>query len=114
LGASVLAVHAVEAPVYPWLPESLVPPLYADVDREKIREELRDQWCKQLQDADVSFAAEVIDGYPANVIIETAQREKADLVVVGRRGLGGFAKLVLGSTTRRLSSHLDRPLVIVP
>ena len=41
-------------------------------------------------------------------------RRDADLVVTGKRGRGGFAELLLGSTSHVLSHHLDRPLVIVP
>ena len=114
LGAKVFAVHAIEVPVYAWRLDVYAPPLYTDVDRERIEETLRGEWCKVLTDAGVPFEAEVVDGYPANVIIEVAHREKADLVVTGRRGLGGFKEMMLGSTSHHLSHHLDRPLVIVP
>ena len=90
------------------------PPIYNDADRERILETLREQWCKQLTHANVPFEAKVIDGYPANVIIEAAHREKADLVVTGRRGLSGLKEMMLGSTSHHLSHHLARPLVIVP
>jgi len=62
----------------------------------------------------VPFRTEVVDGYPPKVIIDVAAREAADLVVTGRRGLGGFKELLLGSTSNHLSHHLDRALLIVP
>jgi nucleotide-binding universal stress UspA family protein len=114
LDANVIAVHAIEVPVHALLPDAYAPPAYADLDREKIREVLREQWCSQLNAANVPFDAEVIEGYPADVIIEAARRAEADLVVIGRRGLGGFKKLLLGSTSHHLSHHLDHTLVIVP
>ena len=114
LDANVIAVHALEVPVYAWLPDAYAPPVYADTDRENIREVLREKWCSQLSAANVPFDANVIQGYPADVIIEAARREQADIVVVGRRGLGSFTKTLLGSTSHHLSHHLDRPLVIVP
>ena len=114
LDASVIAVHAIELPVHPLLPDAYAPPGRADVDRETIREVLRERWCSQLDAADVPFDAKVIEGYPADVIIEVARREQPDLVVVGRRGLGGVKKLLLGSTCHHLAEHLDRTLVIVP
>ena len=112
--ASVIAVHALQVPVYAFMPDAYAPPVHAEVDRDSIREVLRKQWCKQLKDADVPFEAKVIDGHPADVIIDAARREQPDLVVTGRRGLGGFKEMMLGSTSHHLSHHLDRPLVIVP
>jgi len=114
LAASVIAVHAIEVPVHAALPDAYASPVYTDVDRENIREVARDQWCNQLAEEDVPFEAKVIEGYPADVIIEVARREQPDLVVIGRRGLGGFKRILLGSTSHHLAQHLERTLVIVP
>jgi len=114
LDASVIAVYALQVPVYAFMPDAYAPPVYADVDRESIREVLRERWCNPLKNANVPFEAKVIDGYPADVIIEAAHREQPDLVVIGRRGLGGFKKMLLGSTSQHLAQHLDGTLVIVP
>ena len=60
------------------------------------------------------FRVVLKDSDPALAIMQAAKSEDADLVVTGRRGRGGFAELVLGSTSHVLTHHLDRPLVIVP
>ncbi len=114
LDARVVAVHALEVPAAAWRLDVYAPPLPTDDDGERILEMLREQWCKALTDANVPFEAKVVEGDPANVIIEVAQHVKADLVVTGRRGLGGFKEMMLGSTSHHLSHHLPRPLVIVP
>ncbi|WP_299618261.1 universal stress protein [uncultured Tateyamaria sp.] len=44
-------------------------------------------------------------GEPADEIIAVAKSVGADLIVTGRRGLGGVGALVLGSTTQRVN-HL--------
>lgn len=49
---------------------------------------------------------------PASALIEAA--ENADLLVVGSRGRGGFAGLVLGSVSQQLAHHTPCPVVIVP
>jgi len=105
LGAEVIAVHAIEIPVYPPVIGYAPPPLFSPADHEKLTEVVTEQWCEPLRRAKVPFRS---------VVTEAADVEDADLVVVGRRGLGGFAELVLGSTSRQLSHHLDRPIVIVP
>jgi nucleotide-binding universal stress UspA family protein len=114
LGAKVIAVHAIDIPVYAMRLDVFAPPLYDDADRERILETLRGEWCNTLAEENVPFEAKVVDGYPANVIIEVAHRERADLVVTGRRGLSGFKEMMLGSTSHHLSHHLATPLVIVP
>ncbi|GBE22423.1 stress response protein NhaX [bacterium BMS3Bbin01] len=43
-----------------------------------------------------------LDGYPADAIVEYAKKVKADLIVVGSRGRGELAALVLGSTSHRI------------
>jgi nucleotide-binding universal stress UspA family protein len=53
------------------------------------------------------------DGRPARVIADVADREDADLVVVGRRGRGGIAELLLGSVSHELTHHCDRPVIVV-
>jgi nucleotide-binding universal stress UspA family protein len=60
-----------------------------------------------------SASLEVRHGHPAQVLLELAKRSIA--LVVGRRGMGGFAELVLGSTSQvctALSTAV--PLIVVP
>jgi nucleotide-binding universal stress UspA family protein len=113
LDATVIAVHVLAVPVYAWRVDVYAPPVYDAEDRKRILETVRENWCETLTDK-CPFEAKIVDGYPANAIIEAAHREKADLVVTGRRGLGGFKEMMLGSTSHHLSHHLDLPFVIVP
>lgn len=114
LGAEVIAVHAIELPVYPRSMDFPPMPLYSPADREKLRAVLVEQWCEPLERAKVPFRSVLSDGHATNLIRHTADAEDADLLVVGCRGLGGFTDLVLGSTSHQLSHPLVRPLVVVP
>lgn len=115
LGAEVIVVHALEMPLFAASLDPLAPPpVWRPEDRARIESVLRDEWCQPLAGASVPFRAEVIDGYPPKVLIDVAARERADLVVTGRRGLGGFKEMVLGSTSNHLSHHLGCALLIVP
>jgi nucleotide-binding universal stress UspA family protein len=53
-------------------------------------------------------------GDPAEVIIEAAAREKADIVVVGRRGRGRLSALLLGSVSQKVASLAPCTVVVVP
>jgi nucleotide-binding universal stress UspA family protein len=50
-------------------------------------------------------------GSAASVLLEAAKG--ADLLVVGSRGLGGFAGLLLGSVSTKMANHASCPVVIV-
>ena len=117
--AEVVAVHAIEIPVYARCDRcggsGGVPlPVVSESDRDELRDVIRRESCAPLSKANVPFSVELIDGAPAAAIMAAAEHADADLVVTGRRGRGGFAELLLGSTSHQLSHHLDRPLVIVP
>lgn len=115
LGAAVLVVHAVDLPMAgaPGIGYAPLPPI-TEEERADLTTIVRDRWSAPLVAAGVDFRVEVVDGPAATALKDAARNTDADLVVVGRRGRGGFAELLLGSTSHHLSHHLDRPLVIVP
>ncbi len=114
LGAEVVVVHVIDVPVSLAMGPYYSYPGLTPEQRGELRDLAARDWCKPLADAGVTYRVVVTDGVPAASIMQTAASEQADLVVVGRRGLGGFAELLLGSTSHHLSHHLDRPLVVVP
>jgi nucleotide-binding universal stress UspA family protein len=56
---------------------------------------------------------ELIEGSAAQAIIEAAETHKCDIIVMGSRGLGTLAGLVLGSTSQKVVAHAPCPVLIV-
>jgi nucleotide-binding universal stress UspA family protein len=54
----------------------------------------------------------VVEGTPGHALIDASNR--ADLLVVGTRGHGGFAGLLLGSVSSQCAHHARCPIVVVP
>ncbi len=52
-------------------------------------------------------------GHPVDVILETAQSAKSDLIILGARGLGQIKELMLGSTSHRVLMHAPCSTMII-
>jgi nucleotide-binding universal stress UspA family protein len=71
---------------------------------------------KDLADAGIDASAEVRDtvfGYAAREIIDDAKLHDVNLIVMGSRGRGDLAGLVLGSTAHKVIHLADRPVLVV-
>ena len=53
-------------------------------------------------------------GEVAQTIIDIAHKKKADAIVVGKRGAGRVAGVLLGSVSQKLVSFSPLPLTVVP
>lgn len=59
-----------------------------------------------------SIRTRIGDGDPASVIVELADAEKPDLLVMGSRGLGGIQGLLMGSVSHKVSHSAGCTVVI--
>lgn len=57
--------------------------------------------------------ARLLEGRPAEAILEAALGEKADLIVMGTRGLGALGSLFLGSQSQRVVAEAPCPVLLV-
>ncbi|MBX7267837.1 universal stress protein [Micromonospora sp. Llam7] len=60
---------------------------------------------------EVPVTGAVVDG--AATVVLLAEARDAALIVLGNRGLGGFAGLLLGSVAVQVSAHADSPVLVV-
>lgn len=110
-GRPLLLAHAF---VWPAVPMALAGPgIYpqgmARRDAERMVQEAAAEAAKAHPK--VTITGTLLDGPPAVVLVERSR--EASLVVLGNRGHGGFAQLLLGSTGVAVSAHAHCPVVIV-
>jgi|tagenome__1003787_1003787.scaffolds.fasta_scaffold20962466_3 nucleotide-binding universal stress UspA family protein len=61
--------------------------------------------------AHVELETSVVEGHPVDVLRQAS--ESAVLLVVGNRGVGGVAGVLLGSTASRVAAHAGCPVVVL-
>jgi nucleotide-binding universal stress UspA family protein len=61
----------------------------------------------------VTLATAIEEGHAADKIVETANRMKNDLIVMGSYGWRGVNKAILGSTTERVIMNASCPILVV-
>ena len=67
-----------------------------------------------LEAAGIANSALVIESHAAwRGIVERAQQDGVDLIVMGSHGRSGLEKLVLGSTTQSVLGHVKVPVLVV-
>lgn len=76
---------------------------------ERLLDSAADRARELLGDAAVTQA--LLDGAAAEALVDESQH--ASLVVVGNRGHGGFATMLLGSTSVDLATHAACPVVVI-
>lgn len=85
-------------------------------DEDELQAAIRSK-VRELEESGLDATFNVVHGTnrdPADLIAEAAKDEKADMIVVGTRGHGRVAGMLLGSVTQRLLHVAPCPVVAVP
>jgi nucleotide-binding universal stress UspA family protein len=115
MDSEVVAVFVISPPVYfdAGFAAPTMPVQYDDQWRADMKKEFEEVWVKPLRDAGVQYRTQIKDGRPASVISQVAEEVDADIVLVGRRGRGEVAELLLGSVSHELVLHSKRPVLVI-
>jgi nucleotide-binding universal stress UspA family protein len=113
VGGSVDAVTAWEYPAgvggFGWSPGAA----FAGSDLASVADKTLSDAVDEVQakETGVTVRRLVREGYPARVLMDAA--DGADLLVVGSRGHGGFAGLLLGSVSAHCVHHASCPVLVI-
>ncbi|MGI8317078.1 universal stress protein [Halobacillus mangrovi] len=68
---------------------------------------------KILKDKQVPFHVEIKHGEPGPTIVNYANEENFDIVIIGSRGLNTLQEMVLGSVSHKVAKRANCPVMIV-
>lgn len=68
---------------------------------------------ESAQNEGIKLQTLIVHGHPVEKIIDYAQENGFDLIVIGTRGVGGFKKLVIGSVAQKVVSYSKVPVMVV-
>jgi nucleotide-binding universal stress UspA family protein len=79
-------------------------------DKRKYKLQLIEQKAKH---AEVKFETIILKGEPGPAIVEFANGQDFDALVIGSRGLNTFQEMVLGSVSHKVAKRAKCPVMIV-
>jgi nucleotide-binding universal stress UspA family protein len=113
-GAKLSILHVIELPPYPvegYVPPSLSTTFLEDLERQAT-EDLA-QLVPEAESAKVEVERLIAVGTPYRKIIETAEAEHVDLIVMATAGRTGFSHLVMGSIAERVVRTASCPVLTI-
>ena len=98
--------------------EASSPPEWIDEYMTKLRANDEKMLSQALEEAKklhpgLKIASKLLWGRPGKVIVSEAEEGGFDLVIIGSRGLGGLAGLVLGSVSQHVVNEARVPVLVV-
>jgi nucleotide-binding universal stress UspA family protein len=76
--------------------------------------ELVTNYCSDLNRQLIRAKGVIQCGDPKKLILEQAKEHRADIIVMGRRGLGVIGKIFMGSVSTHILNNSEIPVLIIP
>jgi nucleotide-binding universal stress UspA family protein len=70
--------------------------------QEEVEEDFSEEVTDLLEDADVEYTTDLVVGDPANEIVEYAEENAIDHIVIGNHGRKGATRILLGNVAERV------------
>lgn len=109
IGAAAMIGHCCQTPVTVLSAEV---PSHSPARRAEARPIVQ-RAVKGLADAGIAAQAEIESGEAHHVILDTARRLKADLIVMGSYGRTGLGRILMGSNSEKVIGKTECPVLVV-
>lgn len=111
MNAKTLRMVVAYAPIPPYLGE----PNLQDAINARLMEsqDILQKAVEALGTVSAKVFTDLIEGDAAESIIDVAGTHESELIVMGSRGLGRLAGMLLGSTSQKVVAHAPCPVLIV-
>jgi nucleotide-binding universal stress UspA family protein len=83
-----------------------------DIHNERT-EEIADEVTDMLEDAEVEFETEIVFGSPAREIVQFAEENDIDQILIGSHGRAGVSRVLLGSVAEKVVRRAPIPVTVV-
>ncbi|MFP4979074.1 universal stress protein [Paenibacillus sp. CN-4] len=112
-GSVLHVVHAFEFPRF-FIGEALAPlPASVNKDYYDLAVQTTEEVKQRLEGEGLHVQVELLQGSPAEVILNYAKEHGMDAIVIGSRGLGGIREFVLGSVSHNVVQNARIPVLVV-
>jgi nucleotide-binding universal stress UspA family protein len=68
---------------------------------------------QRAKDLEVELETDIAVGHPVEQIVHRAETDHIDLIVLGRRGMSRFEKMLVGSTSEKVLRYAHCPVMVV-
>jgi nucleotide-binding universal stress UspA family protein len=113
-GAKLLLLYVVEPPPYPVegiVPSHLGATMLDDLERQATNDLA--QMVSETQASKMDVARRVVVGIPYRKIVDVAEEEKIDLIVMTTHGRTGLSHLVMGSVAEKIVRTAPCPVLTI-
>ena len=113
-GAKLLLMHVVEPPPYPMegiVPSHMGATLLDDLERQASHE--LSHMLAETPEHRIEVARRVVVGIPHLKIVEVAEEDKTDLIVMTTHGRTGLSHLVMGSVAEKIVRTAPCPVLTI-
>jgi nucleotide-binding universal stress UspA family protein len=118
MGAKVYVLYVLDKNAY--IPPSLETPIHLGSNWDIMAETLRQEGDNAIQyandiaeDKGIDFEGVVMEGNPADAILEFSEQKKVNMIIMGTLGKGGLERFLLGSVTDKVVRHSKISVLVV-